>query len=194
MLTVGRRTNVPARWRLIACGFLIFSSCPIAAQADDGIVDVHTLPKLQGAIEDHSRADPNRVQYGVPTVVAVTAAAAKKMLSANGWVPYVRPLDETNTNLAFKKGRQGLSVSFTQGLGRPDQSAVSYSPNRIYSNVPFPDGAIDLVFDETRPYLGCIAPAAFEATVDFYTREMAAIGWRKLTPETAAGWPKADLT
>ena len=30
--------------------------------------------------------------------------------------------------------------------------------------------------------------------MDFYTREMAAIGWRKLTPETAASWPNADLT
>ena len=87
-----------------------------------------------------------------------------------------------------------MSVSFTQGLGRPDQSSVTYSPNRIYSNVPFPDGAIDLVFDETWPYLGCIAPTAFDATKDFYAKEMAAIGSRKLTPETAASWPNADLT
>ncbi|WP_426612277.1 hypothetical protein [Bradyrhizobium sp. McL0616] len=194
MSTIERGTQVPAHWRLLVCGLFLLTSCPITAQADEGIVDVHTLPKLQGAIEDNSRADPNRMQYGVPTVVAATAAAAKKMLSADGWVPYVRPLDETNTTLAFKKGRQGLSVSFTQGLGRPDQSVVYYSPDRIYSNVPFPEGAIDLVFDETRPYLGCIAPAAFDATVNFYTREMAAIGWRKLTPETAAIWPNADLT
>ena len=143
--------RVPARFRLLACGLLLMASSARAAQFDAGYVDVHTLPMLQGAIEDNSRPDPYRVQYGVPTVVAVTTAAVKKMLIAEGWVPYVRPLDETNTNLAFKKGRQGLSVSFTQGLGRPDQSAVSYSPNRIYSNVPFPEGAIDLVFDETRP-------------------------------------------
>ena len=186
--------RVPARFRLLACGLLLMASSARAAQFDAGYVDVHTLPMLQGAIEDNSRPDPYRVQYGVPTVVAVTTAAVKKMLIAEGWVPYVRPLDETNTNLAFKKGRQGLSVSFTQGLGRPDQSAVSYSPNRIYSNVPFPDGAIDLVFDETRPYLGCIAPSAFDTTMAFYAKEMAAIGWRKLTPETAASWPNADLS
>jgi hypothetical protein len=194
MSMITRGTQVPARGLLLACGLLLLTSPVPAAASDEGIVDVHTLPKLQGAIEDNSRPDPYRVQYGVPTVVAVTAAAARKMLSADGWVPYVRPLDETNTSLAFKKGRQGLSVSFTQGLGRPDQSVVSYTPNRIYSNVPFPDGAIDLVFDETRPYLGCIAPGAFDATVNFYAKEMAAIGWRKLTPATAASWPNADLT
>lgn len=194
MSMIKRGTQVPARGLLLACGLLLMASPARAAPMDDGIVDVHALPKLQGAIEDSSRPDPYRVQYGVPTVVAVTAAAARRMLSADGWVPYVRPLDETNTDLAFKKGRQGLSVSFTQGLGRPDQSAVSYTPSRIYSNVPFPEGASDLVFDETRPYLGCIAPATIEATRDFYARDMAAIGWRKLTPATAASWPNADLT
>ena len=194
MSMIKRGMRVPARFRLLACGLLLMASSARAAQFDAGYVDVHTLPMLQGAIEDNTRPDPYRVQYGVPTVVAVTTAAVKKMLVAEGWVPYVRPLDETNTNLAFKKGRQGLSVSFTQGLGRPDQSAVSYSPNRIYSNVPFPDGAIDLVFDETRPYLGCIAPSAFDTTMAFYAKEMTAIGWRKLTPETAASWPNADLS
>lgn len=194
MSMIKRGMRVPARFRLLACGLLLMASSAQAAQFDPGYVDPHTVPMLQGAIEDTSRPDPYRVQYGVPTVVAVTTAAVKKMLTADGWVPYVRPLDETYTGLVFKKGRQGLSVSFTQGLGRPDQSAVTYSPNRIYSNVPFPDGAIDLVFDETRPYLGCIAPSAFDATVEFYAKEMAAIGWRKLTPETAASWPNADLS
>jgi hypothetical protein len=44
------------------------------------------------------------------------------------------------------------------------------------------------MFDGTRPYLGCIAPGALDATSDFFGREMAAIGWQKLTPETAARW------
>ena len=194
MSMIKRGTRAPARGLLLACSLMLMASAGHAGPFDAGYIDPHTVPMLPGAIEDTSRPDASRVQYGVPTVVAVTSAAVKKMLSAEGWVPYVRPLDENNTGLVFKKGRQGLSVSFTQGLGRPDQSVVYYSPNRIYSNVPFPEGAVDLVFDETRPYLGCIAPATLEAAQDFYAKEMAAIGWRKLTPETAASWPGADLT
>ena len=42
-----------------------------------------------------------------------TTAAVKKMLGADGWKPYVAPLEEAHSTLvAFKKGRQGLSVSF----------------------------------------------------------------------------------
>ena len=188
MSMIPRGTQVPARWQLLACGLVLLASCSIAAAADGGIVDVHALPQLEGAVEDTSRPDPYRVEYRMPTPEAVTSPAVKKLLSADGWVPYVRPLEEKSTTLNFKKGRLGLSVYLTQGLGRPDQSVVHYSTDRIYGNVPFPDGASDIMFDGTRPYLGCIAPSALDATSDFYSREMAAIGWQKLTPETAARW------
>lgn len=193
MPMIRRGAQVPARWLLLACVLAMASAPHPARAADEGIVDVHTLPRLDGAVEDTSRPDTYRVTYTVPTGVAAASEATKRLLSADGWVPYVYPLDEKNAALTFKKGRQGLRVSFTQARGRPDQSAVFYTPNRIYANVPFPDGATDLVFDETRPYLGCIAPGALDATSAFFTKEMAAIGWRKLTPETAARWPNADL-
>ena len=194
MPMIRRGTRVPARWLLLACGILAMASISRpAGAADDGIVDVHTLPRLDGAVEDTSRADSYRVTYTLPSAVAATSDATKKLLSADGWVPYVYPLDEKGTAMSFKKGRQGLRVSLTQARGRPDQSAVSYTPNRIYSNVPFPSGATDLVFDETRPYLGCIAPGALDTISEFFTKDMAAMGWRKLTPETAARWPNADL-
>ncbi|PDT88509.1 hypothetical protein CO669_19065 [Bradyrhizobium sp. Y36] len=188
MSRMTRGTQVPARWRLLACGLFLVASCSIAAAADAGIVDVHALPQLEGAVEDTSRPDPYRVEYRVPTPPVVTSQAVRKLLIAEGWVPYVLPLEEKNTTLKFKKGRQGLSVHFTQALGRPDQSVVYYTDDRIYGNVPFPDGASEIVFDGTRPFLGCIAPAALEATSEFYGREMAAIGWQKLTQETAARW------
>jgi len=194
MPMIRRGAQVPARRLLLACGILamVSTSHPVSA-ADESFVDVHTLPRLDGSVEDTSHPDTYRVIYTVPAAPAAASDATKKLLSADGWVPYVYPLDEKSAALTFKKGRQGLRVSFTQTRGRSDQSAVFYTPNRIYANVPFPDGAADLVFDETRPYLGCIAPSALEATAEFFTKDMAAMGWRKLTPETASRWPNADL-
>ncbi|MCK1298882.1 MULTISPECIES: hypothetical protein [unclassified Bradyrhizobium] len=188
MAMIPRGMQVPARWRLLACGLFLMASCSIAAGADEGVVDVHALPQLEGAVEDISRPDPYRVEYRVPTRQAVTLPAVQKLLSDNGWVPYVMPLEEKSSLLKFRKGRQGLSVHFTQAPGRPDQSVVYYTTDRIYGNVPFPEGASDIVFDGTRPYLGCIAPTTLDATSDFYASQMAAIGWQKLTPETAARW------
>lgn len=188
MAMIPRGMQIPARWRLLACGLFLMASCSIAAGADEGVVDVHALPQLEGAVEDISRPDPYRVEYRVPTRQAVTLPAVQKLLSDNGWVPYVMPIEEKSSLLKFRKGRQGLSVHFTQAPGRPDQSVVYYTTDRIYGNVPFPEGASDIVFDGTRPYLGCVAPTTLDATSDFYASQMAAIGWQKLTPETAARW------
>ena len=161
------RGIIPAGKRLLPLIFLIGVGTPLAAKADNGIVDVRALPRLEGAVEDTSRTQSYSMSYGVPTVVAVTSAATKKLLAADGWVQFLRPLDEKSSLLTFKKAQQGLNVHFTQGLGRPDQSVVYYTADRITSNVPFPPDATDIVFDQHRPYLGCIAPARLRRDARF---------------------------
>jgi hypothetical protein len=190
-----KRGIIPARKQLLPLIFLIGASMPLAARADSGIVDVRTLPRLEGAVEDASHTQSHSLSYGVGTVVAITTEATRKLLTADGWVQFLRPLDEKSTILTFKKAQQGLSIHFTQGLGRPDQSVVYYNSDRITSNVPFPPNATDIVFDQNRPYLGCVAPLAFDATLDFFRNEMAAIGWKPLTAaEAAARWPNAEVS
>jgi hypothetical protein len=252
MFGTTRGTLVPARKWLLAFSFALIAAAPVAARADDGMVDVRTLPRLEGAVEDAARTRSDSLSYGVPTVVesediceteaqrprafristyswcvpdilrktktttsfvvschapvrSVSAwicsttrsnatAATRKLLAANGWVQYVQPLEESSNLLLFKKGRQGLYVSFTQGLGRPDQSAAYYTANRINANLPFPDDATSIVFDENRPYLGCITAATVDATLDFFRRELVASGWSPLSAAGAAvRWPNADI-
>jgi hypothetical protein len=188
------RGIVPAGKRLLPLILLIAVSAALPARADSTMVDVLTLPRLEGAVVDPSRALSHSLNYGVPTPVPVTNAAIRKLLAAEGWVQFLRPLDEKSGSLTFKKAQQGLHVSFTQGLGRPDQSVVNYIPERISGNVPFPPDAADIVFDQHRPYLGCIAPLALEATLDFFRTEMAAIGWKQLSAtDVAARWPGAEF-
>ncbi|WP_315780814.1 MULTISPECIES: hypothetical protein [unclassified Bradyrhizobium] len=182
------------RLRLFACCVLLLASCAVPARADDAIVDVHALPRVEGAVEDTSRPDRYRVVYRLPMPVAATNAATQQALSADGWVRYIRPLEERNPTLNYKKGKQGLTVSFTGSGGRADQSDVTYSPQRIYANLPFPEGATDIVFDETRPYLSCVAPMPVDAARAYFAKEMTSLGWQPLTAETAARWPNADLS
>jgi hypothetical protein len=195
MFGMTRGTPVPERkWLLAFISLASIAGAPHGAKADEGMVDVRTLPRLEGAVEDTARTEPHRLAYGVPTVVAITSAAARKLLAANGWVLYVRPLEESNSSLLFKKGQQGLGVYFTQGLGRPDQSVVNYSANRLTANVPFPDDATNIMFDERRPYLSCFTAAPVEASLDFFRRALAASGWLPMAAaDAAAHWPNADI-
>jgi hypothetical protein len=188
------RGIVAAGKRLLPAILLLAASTSFSARADNAIVDIRTLPRLEGAVEDASRTQSYSLSYGVPTPVPLTSAAIKKLLAADGWVQFLRPLDEKSGSFTFKKAQQGLHVSFTQGLGRPDQSVVNYISERISGNVPFPPDAVDIVFDQHRPYLGCIAPLALEATLDFFRTEMAAIGWKQLTAaDVTARWPGAEF-
>lgn len=188
------RGIVPAGKRLLPLIFLLAVGAPLTAKADKGIVDVRALPRLEGAVEDSSRTQSYNMSYSVPTVAALSSAAIKKLLAADGWVQYARPLDEKSSSLTFKKAQQGLRVSFSQGPGRPDQSVVSYTADRITANVPFPLDATEIVFDQNRPYLGCIAPRALDATLDSFRKEMTTIGWKPFSAaDAAARWPNAEL-
>ena len=100
------------------------------------LVDVGKLPRLEGATEQADRTSKDRVVYSVPGTLANTTAALKKLLGAEGWKPYVAPLEEPHTTLmAFKKGGQGLSVSFTIQVGKNERTSevttVYYSPTRL---------------------------------------------------------------
>jgi hypothetical protein len=194
MVGTTRGTRVPARKWLLATLFAWIVLQPVAASADDGLVNVRNLPRLDGAVEDTARTGPGKVMYSVPTALPVTTDAIKKLLAADGWVLYTRPVEEAGTSLSFKKGAQGIYVSFTQRLRTPNQSSVYYDVNRINANLPFPDGATDVVFDENRPYLGCVTPQPVDATLDFFRKQLAASGWSPLTAADAAGhWPNANL-
>ena len=194
MLGMTLGTLVPARRRLLAFTLALIAAAPIAARADDGLVDVRALPRLEGAVEDTARTEPHRLSYGVPSPVAITTPAVEKLLAANGWMQYSRPLEASGSSLLFKKGRQGLFVSFTQGPRHPDQSGVSYAANRINANVPFPADATNLMFDDRRPYLGCVSTAAVRASLDFFRKELAASGWSPLSDaDIAAHWPNAKI-
>ena len=45
----------PAGKRLLPLILLMAAGAPIAARADDGLVDVRTLPRLEGAVEEVAR-------------------------------------------------------------------------------------------------------------------------------------------
>ncbi len=194
MLGTTRGMLVPAGRVLLAFTVALAFSAPLAARADDGMVDVRTLPRLEGAVEDTARTEAHSLRYGIPTPVAITSAATRKLLAANGWMPYLRPMDEASGSLLFKNGPQGLDVSFTQGLGRPDQSVVYYTATRLGANVPFPADATDILFDDRRPYLNCFTAAPVEAALDFFRKALAASGWLPLSAaDAAADWPNAGF-
>lgn len=163
------------------------------------LADVGKLPRLEGAKDDAGRSAKNKVVYAVPGTLADTTAALIKLLGADGWKPYVAPTEERHSTLmAFKKGAQALSVSFTIQPGKNERTSevttVYYSPSRLQLALAAPDDATDIVFDTNRPYLNLTTAAAVDATRDFYNKQLTEAGWSHLSAaDVTANWPNAKL-
>jgi len=163
------------------------------------LVDVQKLPRLEGAKDDAARSSADRSVYSVARPLADTSAALKQMLAADGWKPYAAPLEETHTtSLNFKRGTQGLAVSFTIQVGKnertSEETTVYYSPVRLNFALAAPDDATDVVFDENRPYLNVATAGTVDGTLDFFRKELAARGWAPLSAADATKqWPNAKL-
>ena len=163
------------------------------------LADVTKLPRLEGAKDDASRSTKDKVVYSVQDTLANTRNALTKLLGADGWKPYVAPLENAHSvSMAFKKGSQGLSISFTIQHGTNEQTSkatiVYYSPTRLQFALAIPDDATDIIFDENRPYLGLTTAGTVETTRDFYNKRLTASGWMPLSATDAtAKWPNAKL-
>lgn len=158
------------------------------------LVAVADLPRLPGA-RDTGKSTAERTSYSVPGNVPATATAIKALLAAQGWKPYVVPLEPPHSTwLTFIKGQQGLSVHFTISPGRneqsTDQTTVEYAADRLQFAPPVPDDATDVIFDQNRPYLSVTTGGSPQSARDFYARKLAENDWVPLSEaDIAAKWP-----
>jgi hypothetical protein len=194
MFETSRGTLVPARKWLLAVVFALSAATPITARAADGSVNVRTLPRLEGAVEDPVRTESWRMTYKVPGTLADTIAAIRKLLAADSWTPYAMPFEDSPRIGVFKKGSQGLRLFYMTDGNRTDRSAIDFSNDRLDVDLPFPEGATDIVYDARRPYLGCLSAATVEASLDFFQKQLVGSGWSRLSAaDIAAHWPNADV-
>lgn len=171
----------------------LFAAALSPASAQSGF-DITTVPRPDGAeVSASDRASSSSITYVFPGARDGATVATERSLNAQGWLRYRSP--DQQQSIRFKKGREGIYVSFTGSPGRPDQSRISYSHNNsIQANVPFPDDATDIVYDENRPYLRCLTTLSLDAAEAFYKSGLASEGWVPLDPAVISSrWPDAKL-
>jgi hypothetical protein len=183
-----------AGWRpwkslLVAAVVLTGASTNAFAQS----FDVTTVPKPEGAEALPERDRSGSIEYAYPASAANATAAMEKALNAGGWLRYRTPDEESSrSSMRFKHGRTGIYASV---YGRSDASRISYRHNNsIPANVPFPEDAADIVYDENRPYLRCITGLSIDAALEFFTKGLAPEGWSPLAASAIQShYPNAKL-
>ncbi len=155
--------------------------------------DVSSVPRPDGAEVIPREASSSSISYVYPASVANTARMVETTLKSEGWLPYRTP--DQARSIRYKKGKIGIYLTISTSGGKADRSRISYSHNNsIPANVPFPEDADDIVYDENRPYLRSMTSLSIDAALAFFSKGLAAEGWSPLDPATIASrWPGAKL-
>ncbi len=190
--------NVAGRTSLLRClsmlaAFTVLACASSSAFAQSGF-DISTVPRPEGAEISTDRPSSSSITYVYPASRANAALATEKALNSQGWKRYRTP--DTPQSERYKKDRLGIYVSFSNADGKADRSRIGYSHNNsIPANVPFPEDAADIIYDENRPYLRCTTGMTVDAAMDFFIKGLAAEGWSPLDGAAiAARWPNARLS
>jgi hypothetical protein len=175
---------------------VMLAGSPVAAVAQSGF-DITSVPRPDGA-EVVTERSPSQgsITYAYPASVPNTTAATDKSLRAQGWMPYRTPEQEPSSSRGrYKNGRLGIYVHYTMLDGKADRSKIYYSHNNsIPANVPFPEDADEIIYDENRPYLRCVTSLSVEAALEFFNNGLAADGWSQLAPSAIeVRWPNTKL-
>jgi hypothetical protein len=196
MLKVRQRVPNARKALRPALAALLALALPLAAVAQNAF-DVGSVPKPDGAeVVTDREVSKSSITYVYPSSVNNAATQTEKVLNSGGWMRYRTPdQDNPRSNLRFKNGRSGIYVSFTMSGGKADTSRIYYSHNNsIPANVPFPNDATDIVYDENRPYLRCVTGMSIDAALEFFTTGLGPEGWSPLASAAIASrWPNARL-
>ncbi len=183
------------QWLSLSVAALMAVAVSASAGAQSSF-DIGSVPRPDGAEVVPDRASSSSVTYVYPASVDNTISATEKLLTAGGWMRYRTP-DETSTrsSFRFKNGRVGIYVSFSMSGGKTDRSRIDYRHNNsIPANVPFPQDATDIVYDENRPYLRAATGMSIDAALEFFTKGLVAEGWSQLAaPAIETRFPHAKL-
>lgn len=160
-------------------------------------IDLSTLPRVAGAKVTY--AGPTSTIYTTSGSVEQAAEAVAKALAAAGWQAYSDPFSKGAANapqriMNFKKGSQAIVAFVSLAPAQGNATSVSYSANALTNDLPFPKDATDIGFAPERPHLRALSGQTVSALLDFFRKDMAALGYQPWTGKPEHVSDKGALT
>lgn len=166
---------------------LAAATAPSPARAQG--FDATALPRVNVSKEIY--VAPVTAIYLTTDSVAAAADAVASARAGQGWQRYEQAFsqaadDSSMKLLSLKKGSQLLSVSVRLAPAQGNATAVQYSEVPLANDLPFPQGAADIQFDPSKPYLSATTSASPAGMLAFFTDELRKIGFEPW-PENRPG-------
>jgi len=196
------------RKKLTGQGWKELPNSSVTAQAASGmfsrsgfVVSVSAYPNgdpgnLLVTIQNHGNIRPGQlpVPSGVKSVyvgdsnamyvtggtVPATADAVRKLLIAQGWVPYGAAGDST----WFKQNAIRITATISSAPAQGGKTMISYSSEQMSADIPAPSDAEDLRYTDRTQELRFETAANKDAVVAYYRKTLAPVKWEPTLEHT----------
>jgi hypothetical protein len=120
-------------------------------------------------------AGPTSAMFVADTPAKETADACKKLLLADGWLPYGTAGDTQ----FFKKNAVRLSAFITAAPAQGGKTTIQYSTELLSADMPAPAETLNLQYSDAQ--LSFDTKAAQKEVADFYRKTLEKVGWKATT-------------
>ena len=118
--------------------------------------------------------------YVTDAAVAATADAVRKLLLAQGWIPYGTAGD----SVYYKQNAIRVSATISSAPAQGGKTMISYASELMSADLPAPPDAAELRYIDSTQELTFETAANQDAVVDFYRKTLAATGWESTLDKT----------
>lgn len=140
-----------------------------------GNVDVQKLPVPKDAKSLYTT--PVSAAWVTPESVEKTAAAIKKLLTAQGWQPYGTAGD----SLIFKQNAVRLNARASVAPAQGGKTVIDFSTDLMSADIPAPVETLSLQYSDSTMQVLFDTAAGKNEIYDFYRKTLAAAGWKATT-------------
>jgi hypothetical protein len=153
---------------------------------NSGNFDTRTLPRMKDAVITTfgSGSFPYYTSTNYTTEASVNEVTEflAKEIAALGWQEYVAYMGSSRRSpgsLNFRKQAIHLAIYAYKDREKPGKTSVSYSAGLLSDDIPVMPDAVSLRLEDGEFFqLRFETPAAYQAVVDFYKKELPALGWK----------------
>lgn len=145
------------------------------AFTNHGNVALGQLPTPPGVKPLYS--NPLTTAYVTDAGVEETAAAVRKLLLAQGWIPY----GDAGDSAYYRQNAIKISARVLSAPGQGGKTVIDYGSELLSAELPAPEDAIGLQYSEPPVQLAFDTPQTIPQVYDYYTKELTATGWEVTT-------------
>lgn len=172
-------------WSTLLAFTISTAGCSSSTEAGGKGGALSKLPVPAGATSTY--ADDNIAMYVTEAPVDATVAECKKLLLADGWVPY----GEAGPTWFFKRDLNQLTAMISSAPAQGGKTMIQYTQSKMAADLPPAPDAKRMQYADSLKRLDFDSSTAMDDLFSKYAEALKKSGWEPTTEKPITDGPKA---